>query len=132
MTNCFKLKQIIGRLKHQCFQSQCRSTYYYYAEVTINEEGTKIDADLLDSYFKDPRFFIYFCERSYTRDLANLFLGFDTNKSGKVSFREVDDVNRCRSGDDGQYDEEPGGDDKGNCPALDALGLNFKGDGECS
>ena len=62
--------------------------------------------------------------------MANLFLGFDTNESGKVSFREVDDVNRCRSGDDGQYDEEPGGDDEGNCPALDALGLNFKGDGE--
>ena len=100
------------------------------ADVVINKEGTTIDNDLLQSYFKDPRFFTYFCDRSFSRDLASLFVAFDTNKSGKVSFEEMDDVNRCRPGADEMYDEEPGGDDEGNCAALDALGLAYKGDGE--
>ena len=83
------------------------------------------------SYFNDPRFFGYFCDREFRRDMSKLFTDFDTNFSGRISFNEVHQAFKCRSGNDGIYDEPSGsGDDVGYCGALDALGLQNKGTGE--
>ena len=63
--------------------------------------------------------------------MSKLFLDFDTNFSGRISFNEVHQAFKCRSGNDGIYDESSGsGDDFGHCGALDALGLQNKGIGK--